>query len=88
MADDNSYMSFLEKANQPLTGYSTASKIETPAEKKLKTLDAGLAVPKAIQSALDKEPVFVSDADELFEGVSLKWDKDELPTAGRFSYHN
>ena len=82
MADDNSYMSFLEKANQPLTGYSTASKIETPAEKQLKTLDVGLEVPKAIQSVLEKDVVFVSDADEPFEGVSLKWDKEELPSAG------
>ena len=83
MADDNSYMAFLEKANQPLTGYSNAKTVPSPEEKKLKALDEGVYVPSKIASLVQKEDlVYMSDADEPFEPVALKWEKKELPNAG------
>lgn len=86
MADDQSYMSFLEKANAPLTGYSNRSSIDSPDSKKLKATDSGAKVPDVIQKVIDDESVvYVTDADEPFDGVSLAWDKSELPTGGMLS---
>ena len=83
MADDQSYMSFLEKANAPLTGYSSRSSIDSPDRKKLKATDAGAKVPDVIQKVIgDESMVYVTDADEPFDGVSLAWDKSEFPTGG------
>lgn len=84
MADDQSYMSFLEKANQPLTGYSNASTADSPDKKKLKTMDTGAKVPEVIIKVVEKEDVvYVSDADEPFEGVALKWEHVDMPTGGK-----
>lgn len=83
MADDQSYMSFLEKANQPLTGYSNASTADSPDKKKLKTMDEGAKVPEVIMKVVKKEDVvYVSDADEPFEGVALKWEHVDMPGGG------
>ena len=83
MADDQSYMSFLEKANAPLTGYSNTSSADEPEKKKLKAMDAGAKVPEAIRKVIDNEDtVYVTDADEPFDGVSLAWEHSELPTRG------
>lgn len=86
MADDQSYMSFLEKANTPLTGYSNASSANSPDKKKLKAMDAGAKVPKVIMTVIDDENmVYVTDADEPFDGVSLGWEHSDSPTGGIYS---
>lgn len=80
MADDQSYMSFLEKANAPLTGYSNRSNADTP---KLKATEAGAKVPDVIMKVIDNEDtVYITDADEPFDGVSLGWDQTDFPTGG------
>ncbi len=83
MADDQSYLSFLEQANAPLTGYSNKGSAQASSEKLLKTMDEGQEVPKPIKDVLGSDDaIYVTDADEAFEGVSLKYERQELPTAG------
>ena len=67
MASDAEYGSFLDQANQDTGGGQTAS----TASKKvnLKTIDS--AVPAPLKKI---DAYYVSDADEPFEPVSLKWD--------------
>lgn len=73
MADDASYLSFLEKANAPLGGgESGEGAAQTTGRKKggFKTVDEGATVPGVIREAIGGV-VYVSEADEGFEGVSL-----------------
>ena len=72
MSDDASYGSFLEQANQDTGGASAQSQ---GGGKQLKTTNA--SVPKSLRSL---DAVYVSDADEQFEGVSLNWEGGELST--------
>ncbi|OBT94812.1 hypothetical protein VE01_06304 [Pseudogymnoascus verrucosus] len=69
MADDASYLSFLEKANAPLGG-SNEAQASGSGKKGFKTVDEGAKVPEVIRKAIEGV-VYVSDADEGFEGVSL-----------------
>jgi hypothetical protein len=82
MATDDEYMNFLEKANEdPMKGHAkTESK---PGRKGFKTLDEGEEVPAAIQGAI-QDKFFVSEADEPFGAVVLRWDEagKELPDEG------
>ncbi|KAH6891089.1 hypothetical protein B0T10DRAFT_547459 [Thelonectria olida] len=81
MASDEDYMAFLNKANQD-TGSATAQSSEKPV---LKTKDEGSEVPKEIRDVC-QQAVYVSEADEPFEEVSLKWDgKHRLPTESEFA---
>jgi hypothetical protein len=82
MATDEDYMSFLNKANQDVSGGKQAT---TQGSKfQFKAKDAGSEVPKAIREAC-KDAVYVSDADEPFEEVSLRWSGDGLPDEGTLS---
>lgn len=74
MASDEDYSKFLGKANQDTGGASTRSK-----SKKLSTKSVDTKVPKELEGI---EEYYVSEADEPFEPVSLKWDKDGLPSEG------
>lgn len=74
MASDEDYTSFLEKANQ----YTGSSKATTQS-KKISTEAVDTEVPQSLQAI---EEYYVSDADEPFEPVSLKWDGDALPSVG------
>jgi hypothetical protein len=74
MASDEDYSSFLDKANQD-TGAGKA----TTQSKKASTKVVNTAVPKSLEEV---EEYYVSEADEPFEPVSLKWDKDGLPSDG------
>ncbi|KAI5466871.1 hypothetical protein BGZ63DRAFT_418624 [Mariannaea sp. PMI_226] len=81
MASDDDYMNFLNKANQD-TGSAVAQSSERPV---LKAKDAGSEVPKEIQ-AVCQEAVYISEADEPFEEVSLHWDgENRLPTESEFA---
>lgn len=74
MASDEAYSNFLDQANQDTGGASTQSK-----SKKLSTKSVDAEVPKALESV---EEYYVSEADEPFEPVSLKWEKEGLPSEG------
>lgn len=76
MASDEDYMAFLNKANQD-TGSATAQSSEKPV---LKAKDEGSEVPREIIDVC-QQAVYVSEADEPFEEVSLRWDgQNRLPT--------
>ncbi|OBT46609.1 hypothetical protein VE00_01770 [Pseudogymnoascus sp. WSF 3629] len=68
MADDASYLSFLEKANAPLGGGEVQA--SGSGKKGFKTVDEGAKVPGVIREAIEGV-VYVSEADEGFVGVSL-----------------
>lgn len=78
MASDDAYMSFLDKANQDVSGDQT----QKGATVKTETVHSSLSVPKALQSV---DAYYVSETDEPFEPVALKWDgaaKGSWPSAG------
>jgi hypothetical protein len=83
MATDEDYMSFLDKANQDVSGGKQTT--AQGSKFQFKTTDAGSEVPKAIREAC-KDAVYVSDADEPFEEVSLRWNGDGLPDEGMLSF--
>ena len=102
MASDEDYASFLEKANaDPNEGrVKTQDKSKGGAGAQLKAVDDGASVPKELRDAV-KGQVFVSDADEPFEVVSLSLKGagaasakgaaakkgEELPDEGEFFYY-
>lgn len=81
MASDKEYMSFLDKANQDL-GEGHAAKKQQGAQggskTAFKTTDANTQAPQVIKQAC-ADAVYVTDADEPFDEVSLKWDGSGLP---------
>ena len=66
MSSDADYGSFLDQANQDVSGGGSASASENVA---LKTVDG--AVPARLKKL---DAFYTSEADEPFEPVSLKWD--------------
>lgn len=82
MSNDDDYMAFLNKANQDTGGDATTT---TQAKTSFKTKDQDSQVPREIRDVV-KNAVYVSDADEPFEEVSLKWQGDNgLPTESEFA---
>ncbi|POR34142.1 Uncharacterized protein TPAR_05639 [Tolypocladium paradoxum] len=88
MASDEDYMAFLNKANKDLSEAQAQARAERQEMVKtatLKTVDDWSDVPKAIEDVCKSE-VYVSEADEPFEVVSLKWHgKDGLPNEFEFA---
>jgi hypothetical protein len=79
MSSDADYASFLDKANQD-TG--AAEQQDASSKKKsYSTKSVDTAVPKVLEQV---EEYYVSDADEPFEPVALKFGGSEL-SAGTFS---
>jgi hypothetical protein len=80
MSSDDAYMSFLDKANADLNaGRSQAQATETA---RTETVDANTQVPAQLQSV---DAYYVSDADEPFEPVALRWEgaeKGDWPSPG------
>lgn len=74
MASDADYAAFLDKANQD-TGASAA----TAAQSRIGTKAVDTEVPASLRQV---DEYLMSDADEPFEPVSLKWGKDSLPSQG------
>lgn len=76
MASDEDYMAFLNKANQDAEeGHAAAaasSSSQSAGQRTFKTTDEGSVLPKSIANVL-KDAFYVSEADEPFKGVSLKW---------------
>ena len=73
MASDEDYGNFLDKANQN-TGPSKAS-TRSASKPSTKTIDT--EVPSPLQKI---EQYYISEADEPFEPVSLKWDGKNMPS--------
>ncbi|OWT43481.1 hypothetical protein VFPPC_17370 [Pochonia chlamydosporia 170] len=87
MASDEDYMAFLDKANQDLDdGNAYAAKQSAQKKTAFKTMDEGSQAPKVIRDAC-QDAVYVTDADEPFEEVSLKWSGDGLPDESTFRSH-
>ncbi|PHH73200.1 hypothetical protein CDD82_5606 [Ophiocordyceps australis] len=84
MASDEDYMAFLDKANKDVSDGQAGAQQQSKDKAVFKTKDAGMDVPKPIQDAC-KDTFYVTEADEPFEGVSLKWDKETLPNEDEFA---
>lgn len=84
MSSDDAYMSFLDKANADLNaGRPQQGATETA---RTETVDANTQVPKPLQSV---DAYYVSDADEPFEPVALKWEgasKGDWPSPGTWMH--
>lgn len=84
MANDEDYMAFLDKANQDLDdGKALAAKQKEQSSAAFKAVDEGSQAPRVIRDAC-QDAVYVTDADEPFEEVSLKWSGDGLPDESAF----
>jgi len=78
MSSDDAYSAFLDKANQD-TGAGVGAASKKPSSAQLKTTDT--EVPAALLSV---EQYYVSEADEPFEPVSLKWKGANMPSESGF----
>ncbi|EHK24430.1 uncharacterized protein TRIVIDRAFT_8643, partial [Trichoderma virens Gv29-8] len=74
MASDEDYMAFLNKANQDADEGRAAAQSSrgAGAQREFKTADEGSELPKSIAEVC-RDAFYVSEADEPFKGVSLKW---------------
>ncbi|KAL7944370.1 hypothetical protein V8C42DRAFT_87105 [Trichoderma barbatum] len=74
MASDEDYMAFLNKANQDADEGRAAAQSSggAGAQRTFKTADEGSELPKSIADVC-RDAFYVSEADEPFKGVSLKW---------------
>ncbi|KAK5660991.1 hypothetical protein OQA88_12368 [Cercophora sp. LCS_1] len=84
MASDEDYMAFLNKANQdPSEGYTKTK--ATAAGGPFKTTDAGEEIPKCLTKVAKGDTFYVSDADEPFVGVALRFGGGGLPDEEEFA---
>ncbi|PMD45172.1 hypothetical protein L207DRAFT_481369 [Hyaloscypha variabilis F] len=82
MASDEDYMAFLNKANKdPSEG---TAKTQGKGKIELKAVDQGVKVPAALKKATS-DAFYVSDADEPFVPVYLKYDGKKLPDEATFA---
>ncbi|KAG6031461.1 hypothetical protein E4U40_007131 [Claviceps sp. LM458 group G5] len=87
MASDKEYMSFLDKANQdPGEGHAVKKQQSAQGGSKtaFKTTDADTQAPQVIKQAC-ADAVYVTEADEPFDEVSLKWNGSGLPDETEFA---
>lgn len=80
MASDEDYMSFLDKANEDPSAGTTKSQGQGKVE--LKAVDTDVPAPL---TKATKDAFYVSDADEPFEPVALKFSGKTLPTEVTFA---
>lgn len=78
-------MSFLNKANQDLDDGRNLQKAQT--QQDFKTTDQGVEVPKVLRDVVE-DTFYVSDADEAFVPVALKWEGGKLPDEGMLLLFN
>jgi len=82
MASDEDYMAFLDKANQdPNEG---VAKTQSKGKVELKAVDKGVKIPEGLKKATS-DAFYVSDADEPFVPVCLKYDGKKLPDEATFA---
>jgi len=77
MASDEAYSAFLDQANQD-TGAAKGSTKSTSATTKATETD----VPVSLQKV---EQYYISEADEPFEPVSLKWNGSNMPSESKLA---
>ncbi|KAL3445052.1 hypothetical protein BJX65DRAFT_282142 [Aspergillus insuetus] len=86
MSSDDAYMSFLDKANADLnSGRSQPETQSSSAAARTETIDVNVKVPTPLTSV---DAYYISDTDEPFEPVALKWEgaaKGNWPDAAHFS---
>ncbi|KAL3474373.1 hypothetical protein BJX99DRAFT_231733 [Aspergillus californicus] len=71
MSSDDAYMSFLNKANADRdTGRSESQQTTQSSPARTETVDVNVSVPAPLTSVKE---YYISDSDELFEPVALKW---------------
>ena len=81
MSSDSSYANFLDQANQDTgTDKAKAQSGKGKGGVKLKSVDT--EVPATLQKI---DAVYVSEADEEFEGVALTWDGEGELDGGKFT---
>jgi hypothetical protein len=81
MSSDDAYMSFLDKANADLDAGRASQPSSTV---RTQTVHTAVKVPAPLQSV---DAYYVSETDEPFEPVTLKWDgaaNGTWPSAGTF----
>lgn len=74
MASDEAYSTFLEQANQDRGASKSSGK---PASASATVVNTD--IPLSLQNL---EKYYVSEADEPFEPVSLKWTGSDMPSEG------
>lgn len=82
MSSDDAYMSFLDKANADLNAGHTSQ--QGAASVRTETVDANVQIPAPLQSV---DVFYVSDTDEPFEPVALRWEgakRGVWPSPGTF----
>ena len=78
MASDEDYAAFLDKANKdPSEGTA-----KTQGRMEFKATDEGVTVPPGLKKGI-KDAFYVSDADEPFVAVALKFEGKGLPDEGQ-----
>ncbi|KAL4807418.1 hypothetical protein BDV18DRAFT_137636 [Aspergillus unguis] len=86
MSSDDAYMSFLDKANSDLdAGRANQATTSSTSGAKTETVDVNVKVPAPLTSV---DAYYVSDADEPFEPVALRWkgaERGSWPDAASFS---
>lgn len=95
MASDDAYLAFLNKANQdPSEGRAAAATATTDSSGPFTTTSAGVEVPRVLREVTQRDDlVYVSDADEPFYPVALRFDGGEekgrgLPDEGLYSLYS
>ena len=71
MSSDDAYMSFLNKANADLDNGRSQPAAQQSSAARTETVDVNVKVPTPLTSV---DTYYVSDADEPFEPVALKWE--------------
>ncbi|KAJ6155391.1 hypothetical protein N7470_005957 [Penicillium chermesinum] len=71
MASDDAYASFLDKANADLDAGRAPQQGASSSHAQTKIVDSSLKLPSSLQSI---EEYYVSDTDEPFEPVALRWE--------------
>lgn len=84
MSSDDAYMAFLNKANADYSDGQAQTTQESDVLR-TKTVDSSLSIPKPLKNI---DAYYVSDTDEPFDPVVLKWDAakdDTWPSIGTFT---
>lgn len=71
MSSDDAYMSFLNKANADLDNGRSQPAAQQSSAARTETVDVNVKVPTPLTSV---DAYYVSDTDEPFEPVALKWE--------------
>lgn len=87
MASDEAYVAFLDRANEDLRAGRAAAAAAAKKPSALKSSDRGVAVPPELAAVVDDGDawVYVSDADEPFVPVALRFAAKTLPDEGSLS---